>query len=955
MFDLNASDEELKSKYGLRNMHPTDIGDVTYFDTPIPEDLSDLTPQQQYELLIKLVDLNQPSPSQAGDANILLDLIIKQDTSKSQAIRDSKKSLSQFEHQVHKYNEDLKKIIESNSIHFINTKWKIDNAMIDFMKLKTKAQQDRASSRVFNPQRRNLTNKEGLTAELEDNINSLQANTSSMIQPIIESKAKEDKVVKMIEFTKANQNFFDLPNSLVHSLSLNNNEKFIDDYNRYIHDKDRFLSVLNNRYRDQVLKLTHDNINGKNDQALRTIEDDRKLQLTLILKVFKEIDTIAHNYRNKIYQEFLSLDHEASKTQSTSKFMSLVDNLSRLNLDDKMKNPIADFLTKQIEAIDKDFEYQVEKFDSKFLLMQNKLIDYIGSLNPERREGSHINYINEKYDTYKDEINSATINGENKLMIIKEAFESNDSLDLSLINEAWLVLFNFINYLDNMVLSNLLKFLNNYVHYIKLGIDSQGKIRDSAIELINKVVVIMMALFDDENNNNNNNNNNKEKNNSNPLESSPKNYKQFVPYYTNSLSTIYHLTKINRIVNKIINNFGNFVGTIGNISQYSETNKVMKSLKNSSTKINQKILEAICATWVNDCSQFYELEDWTLDKQNNKHNNNNNKNKNNNNNSGNAKCTKLMNVIQCYQLYVLLKISNLVIHDQSSDYNVVAVYPSKRMLVSIEIQFMRSLNIIVDSMMKKYNLDRQISQQSSNNMDDSNAKNLQVFKILTMNNFDKLSRIIYPELLLQFDKFFDKDLLKQNLKLFADIDKASLTIIDDILNIEKLYIAQTVNKFFHTTTGAKAKAKGTNISYTSPQVLKVDGFVYEILIHFVKLINKIKPLTNEEVFVTIINELQLNLLKNILDNTRQILLKLSLAYVNLKLDANFILLVFEKSKLLQLNDSSYKILQILLNEIDNKNNELFNDKNQQFNYSKKDFDEILQLNMQDSANEFSCF
>ena len=49
-----------------------------------------------------------------------------------------------------------------------------------------------------------------------------------------------------------------------------------------------------------------------------------------------------------------------------------------------------------------------------------------------------------------------------------------------------------------------------------------------------------------------------------------------------------------------------------------------------------------------------------------------------------------------------------------------------------------------------------------------------------MNNFDKLSRIIYPELLLQFDKFFDKDLLKQNLKLFADIDKASLTIIDDI-------------------------------------------------------------------------------------------------------------------------------------------------------------------------------
>ena len=52
--------------------------------------------------------------------------------------------------------------------------------------------------------------------------------------------------------------------------------------------------------------------------------------------------------------------------------------------------------------------------------------------------------------------------------------------------------------------------------FIILNWDRQsGKIRDSAIELINKVVLIMMALFDDENNNNNNNN--KEKNNSNPL------------------------------------------------------------------------------------------------------------------------------------------------------------------------------------------------------------------------------------------------------------------------------------------------------------------------------------------------------------------------------------------------------------------------------------------------------
>lgn len=99
----------------------------------------------------------------------------------------------------------------------------------------------------------------------------------------------------------------------------------------------------------------------------------------------------------------------------------------------------------------------MEKFDGKFLIAQNKLVDYIRSLNPERREGSHINYISEKYDTYKDDI-GLTSRIDQKLTIIKEAFESNDSLDLSLINETWLVLYNFINYLDNILVTNIVKF-----------------------------------------------------------------------------------------------------------------------------------------------------------------------------------------------------------------------------------------------------------------------------------------------------------------------------------------------------------------------------------------------------------------------------------------------------------------------------------------------------------------
>ena len=130
--------------------------------------------------------------------------------------------------------------------------------------------------------------------------------------------------------------------------------------------------------------------------------------------------------------------------------------------------------------------------------------------------------------------------------------------------------------MDNILVTNIVKFLNNYVHYTKLGIDPDGNIRDLCVKLINQVVLILVALFDDENSDNN------------QLESTPKNYKQFVPYYSNSLSAIYHLSRVNDKVNKIMNSFGDVIGTIGNASQFTDTNKVIKNMKSSSLKINQK-------------------------------------------------------------------------------------------------------------------------------------------------------------------------------------------------------------------------------------------------------------------------------------------------------------------------------------------------------------------------------
>ncbi|EDK46713.1 hypothetical protein LELG_04894, partial [Lodderomyces elongisporus NRRL YB-4239] len=208
--------------------------------------------------------------------------------------------------------------------------------------------------------------------------------------------------------------------------------------------------------------------------------------------VFHELDAIAEQYRNKVHGELLSLDFEVGKngkytvdltSGDGNKFAALLESLAKMSSSktdsgfgsEQEKSsvnihigPVRDFLIKQIEIIDKDFEYHVRKYDNKFLLMQKKITDYVQSLAKEKRDGSHVNYILDKYDKYSEE-RKLVKSYEDKLLAIEEAFDSNDLLDLSLVNETWLVLVNFVQYLEILFLRLAEKFLNNYTHYFRLG------------------------------------------------------------------------------------------------------------------------------------------------------------------------------------------------------------------------------------------------------------------------------------------------------------------------------------------------------------------------------------------------------------------------------------------------------------------------------------------------------
>lgn len=941
MLDYEVKEETLLSFYNVSSLHPTmkdDIPQSAYFNI---DNVDDLTKQQQFDILDNLVNLGTNNQEE-GDLDVedplrgsnIVPLLLKKrlitsanDPEVNQYLISSKEFdpqqyltnfhedssveqltsyLNHLQKSIQLQQHDVQGLVNSNYDNYLNCKQLIDKILINFKHEKNKTQRDQENSKIFLPNKKNIGH-DALIAQLEHSVKNLNTTLSLMIRPIQENSQKEKKLSKLIDFVKANDFLFNLPKNLLINIGQKNHDAIIDDYLKYLDEKSRILNVKLATY-DENLKSTTD------EKQIKAILSEKMLIVAICNRLFQNVEKIVDEYRDRIYKQLHNLDYDVTakdkSSKSKSKFISLVDRIYQID-PNKLENPIADFLSGQVSRIQDELEYQLTKFDDKFRMMQGKLTDYITSIDDSRQNGSHVRYIGEKYYQIETSIqNAANILTESeKDKLIISSFGSSDNLDLTIINETWLVLINFIAYLEDNFSRSLNGFVTNYNHYgVEFNVDPDGKIRESFDALVNRTIDILVLLFEDES---------KE---ATQIETVPSNFRQFLPYYTNSLSAINYLSSINEKANKLLNGLGEAVASVGNLNKSTETNKMIKSLRLCSSKINQRILDAICCVWINDCSQLYDLETWEISEV---------EIEGTRLHSDGAAYTKLMNIIESFHGFVLYTLHKLMfIKDfNSSEVRIIGNHPSKRTLVSVEIQFIRCLNKTLDSIMKKYNLDRK----------ETNSET-EVYKILTMNNFDKLSNSVYPALIQKFDRYFSKDLEKQNLQIFANIDNASKTIFEDIINKQKLKNSQKVISFFDSSRESKT--------------LKVHGFIYDILMQFVKLIHVVKPITGTETFINIVNELQQGVLKSILDNVRANSNLDILDLINLKLDVNFFMEIFENSKTLKINESSFRVIEILLNTLEERLNEhgyVNSDKD------KYEFEETFNRNLDISKNQFDCF
>lgn len=966
MLNYNDNEHTLQEFYGTSTLEPRSLADFKHeIDAIPPENLDQLSPDEQCAVYASFLpdsnnvnalayqfgneDSKDPLTGQdlvkslirkgvisSENDKELLRYVISSQKFNSQAYlsvvhRDTPMenlvaSLDVLDRSIRSQTSQLKSVLNENYSSFVKCKQHIDEALVSFKNSKTRAQKESEKSKVFNPNSRwnkKVQTGQSILSQLEESINNLNMSSSLMIRPIMEHNAKEAKVANLIEFIEKNKQFFDLPKKLIDSLSEQNQNQFIDDYNNFLKEKE----YIEHR-REAALQKAY----SLNDEAeVKRVELEYNLFYTPLQRVFREIEKIAQDFRKKAFRDLLSMDHEVTVRGSDSKaaldikFIDLVNKLHRLDHDKAITNPIYDFLDEQLKKIRKDLSYQDDKFEAKFTMMQKKLLDYISSLANQREGGSNVRYIEEKFDSVEEyfgtssSVKSVKID-EAKENAIVEIFGSPDNLDLAIINETWLVLLSYIKYLEDFFTNIVLKFVKNYVHYADpnngFNVDPEGTLRALFFQLCNDMVQHVVSIFECEVE-------------MDQMRITPANFPNFLPYHTNSLSTIYHLSEINTRLGRLLTKTSSYIAQVGNTTRNFDTNKHIKLFRESSALIEQRILEAVCATWVNDCSQFYDLENWEKYHCENR--------------VQSIVYTKVMQILQYYERYVLRKLLALVFDKSEipeSDLKIVTAYPSKRTLVSLEIQFIRSTNVLMDSIMKKFTATK-AEQNSSRNVGQQSIET-DIYKILTMSNFQILSDFMFPVLISRFDQLFNKDLHKQNLKLLADLDKVKITVLDEISEGEKLWIEKKIIDHFD---GLDKKG---NFG-----VFQVDPFVYECLMHFVTLVHTVKPITAEQTFNNLVHELQNHFLKQFTLSIREVKQKQHIIVRilgNLRLDLDYFIDVFEASESLRLDDYSLSLGRVAVEEIKGCE-KIFSD----LDYTDADVEAALNEAVNQSQKEFACF
>lgn len=529
-------------------------------------------------------------------------------------------------------------------------------------------------------------------------------------------------------------------------------------------EKKKFFFNLPKLLRTYIQDQDYDNFIHYYKQAKVMKESDSS---KVVNRIWEEVEEITDTYKRKLWGSLKQHDQSDDFLKSIKKLMEL----------DAIDNPILEWIDVKSKTFIVNLIQSFSRYREKILNIQVNILSTV---------------------SYPDLSNFKTFATNNVQLV-----------DYAIVIEMWLLLIKmldvlkeqaqefitFWNHVENFINGSYLQRLkSNYIEpnspFLRLEEYEVAEIRSKGVQYIENFVGKVSSFFYST------------QNDLTPGEKashasdSISNF-GFIPPFTNTLSTLKYLPHAAGSISESLNDLG----------QLSISDSTIESLRQLSLGVNERIIGAVCATWLNDCHNFYRLEDWTkLD-------------------SGE---TTIPLAILDFESYIIENMGELLFTKlpEGKDVQIVK-YPSKKILTGVQIQFLRSFDVLLESMIKK------VIEENHDTKTSKLAKNHH--KLLTLLNIRKMSSRTVPILLEKYDGVFDTSLRSQHLEIYSILEKMEQTIFDSYMSEQR----KTISKIVHVGIGS------VDWSSINEKPSRVSPYVFETLNILVIVHTGVMSVSNE--------------------------------------------------------------------------------------------------------------
>lgn len=211
-----------------------------------------------------------------------------------------------------------------------------------------------------------------------------------------------------------------------------------------------------------------------------------------------------------------------------------------------------------------------------------------------------------------------------------------------------------------------------------------------------------------------------------------------------------------------------------------------------------------------------------------------------------------------YSQGVLKQLCKLLFHNFEEDqYHIIPRVASKKMLVGVETQFLRSFDIMLDS----------IFVQNLEFFQYGHSKGLQVdkafaYEVYCYTNFSRIESHVLPQVISLYDELFKTNLRSKQLEVYYTLSKLEVELFDRCLSSLKqnLNTMITQDPIFQDPLTISSVWKNPNPPH------KVDAYMRKVLLFLVSIKTRLSELaTSHDVTVKIFQELANHILDKIFD------------------------------------------------------------------------------------------